>query len=79
MTRYSRIEVARGALGALVGIAVAGATGGRSLWLEAGEATAYPGGYTRARAQRRHSRMPSDSGSRCSGRGRRGRRSLGGN
>ncbi len=28
------------------------AVAGRSVWLEGGEATAYPGGYTRARAQR---------------------------
>ena len=32
--------------------AVAGSAGGRSVWLEAGEATYYPGGYTRAKAQR---------------------------
>ncbi|OLV19453.1 ABC-F family ATP-binding cassette domain-containing protein [Deinococcus marmoris] len=32
--------------------AVADSSGGRSVWLEAGEATAYPGGYTRAKAQR---------------------------
>ncbi|QLG10361.1 ABC-F family ATP-binding cassette domain-containing protein [Deinococcus sp. D7000] len=46
--------------------AAAGAAGGRSLWLEAGEATAYPGGYTRARAQRELERRTQERAARLS-------------
>ncbi|CAM3696311.1 ABC-F family ATP-binding cassette domain-containing protein [Deinococcus frigens] len=54
---------------------VAGSASGRSLWLEAGEATAYPGGYTRARAQRELERRTRERAARLSA--QEGRRLVG--